>query len=84
MASNGVWAPQTVVNAVKEAVERLSKNGEVPVKETDVVSYVESILPGASVGRTDVVKALITLEAFGVVRVVSSGWKERIILYKTR
>ncbi len=84
MAGNGVWAPQTVVNAVKEAVERLSRNGEVPVKETDIVSYIESMLPSASVGRTDIVKALITLEALGVVRVVSSGWKERIILYRSR
>ena len=84
MAGDGVWGPATVVNAVREALEKLSENGKVPVKESDLVSYIDKVLAGINAGRTDVVKALIVLETLGYVRVASSGWRERIIIYRPR
>jgi hypothetical protein len=82
LSSDGVWGPIPLVNAVKEAVERLSKNGELPVTESDVIAYIENMRIGIRPSRADVVNALIVLETLGYVRVVSSGRTERIIYYR--
>ncbi len=84
MAQNA-WSPLPVVNIVKEALEKATKGGKIPVKESDLIAYIESEQYwGYKPSRADVANALITLETLGYVHVKSSGWKERIIYYRPR
>ncbi len=80
--SNAVWRGLTLLNAVYEAIYKLSRAGDVPVRETDLITELEST--GLRPSRAEVVKALITLEILGYARVKSSGWDERIILFTSR
>jgi len=77
--SNTVWQGVTLVNAVYEALYKLSRAGEVPVRESDLITELENA--GLRPSRAEVVKALITLEILGYARVKSSGWDERIIIF---
>ncbi len=80
--ANAVWRGVTLVNAVYEALYKLSRGGEIPVRETDLLTELES--SGFRPSRAEVVKTLITLEILGYARVKSSGWDERIILFNPR
>lgn len=80
--ANAVWRGITLVNAVYEALYKLSRAGEVPVRETDLLTELEG--SGLRPSRAEVVKALITLEILGYARVKSSGWDDRIILFNPR
>ena len=60
-----VWTPQPLTNIIYESLRRLSKNGEVPVSETDLVAELKR--QRETVSRRDLVKVLMTLEILGYI-----------------
>ncbi|MCE4599186.1 MAG: hypothetical protein F7C81_03205 [Desulfurococcales archaeon] len=72
-----VWLEVPLINTVMDALKRLSKNGEVPVNESDLYIYFERTKSPLS--TRDIVKSLIVLETLGYISVVSSTKEERLI-----
>lgn len=71
------WNPVPNTNVVLEALQRLTRGGEIPVSELDVLSYLRR--QGYSVSRGDLSKILLTLETLGYIIVFSSTKEERLI-----
>ena len=71
------WHETPLRNKVYEAIKRLSRNGEVPVPEPDIISYLNSM--GVNISKKDLVNALIVLEQLGYIVVSSSTKDERLI-----
>ncbi|MEB3760505.1 MAG: hypothetical protein GSR72_00650 [Desulfurococcales archaeon] len=66
-----IWVDKHIVNAVCESIEKLSKNGEVPVEEVYLIEDISK--QGISLSRRELVKVLITLETIGKISVEASG-----------
>lgn len=72
-----VWLEVPLINAVMDALLRLSKNGDMPVPEADVYSYFER--EGINISPRDLMKTLIVLETLGYISVQSITKYERLI-----
>ncbi len=62
-----VWFEVPLTNIVMDALKRLSKNGDAPVTDADLYSYLERA--GYSLSPRDIVKSLMVLEALGYIMV---------------
>ncbi|MEB3806201.1 MAG: hypothetical protein GSR73_01620 [Desulfurococcales archaeon] len=60
-----IWSPQPLINTVYETLLALSKNGEIPVSETDVIAELKR--RGEDISRRDLAKILMTLEILGYI-----------------
>ncbi len=78
-----IWIDRHIVNAVYESLEKLTKNGEVPVEEVYVLDDLSR--QGINLSRRELVKVLMTLEILGKIAVEASGPKNefRIKLLKS-
>jgi len=71
------WTSSPVVNIVYEAVKRLTRNGETPVVESELLSDLER--HGYKLSPMDLAKALIILEILGYVSVRYSTSRENLV-----
>jgi len=71
-----VWTPQPLINIVYESLQRLSKKGEVPVSESDLIA--DLTRRGETISRRDLVKVLMTLEILGYIATQPS--KEELLI----
>ncbi len=76
-----VWTPQPLINTVYESLQRLSKKGEVPVAESDLIADLNR--RGESVSRRDLAKVLMTLEILGYIATQPSKEELLISVLKT-
>ncbi|MCE4601346.1 MAG: hypothetical protein F7C38_07295 [Desulfurococcales archaeon] len=60
-----IWSPQPLINTVYETLLALSKNGEIPVSEADVIAELKR--RGEDISRRDLAKILMTLEILGYI-----------------
>ena len=73
----GAWHETPNINAVYEALKRLTRGGEAPVGEVELVSHMSREERPISSG--ELAKALMVLEALGYIEVYSSTKEERLI-----
>ncbi len=71
-----VWTPQPLINIIYDSLKKLSKNGEVPVSEADLLADLKRL--GESVSRRDLAKVLMTLEILGYIATQIS--KEELLI----
>ena len=71
-----VWSPQPLINNVYETLLKLSKNGTVPVEESDLIAELKR--RGEDVSRRDLAKILMTLEILGYISTQTS--KEELLI----
>ncbi len=72
-----VWSGTPVLNAVYEALRRLTKDGESMVTESELLSDLER--SGFKLSPMDLAKVLVTLEILGYVSVHYSTKDENLI-----
>jgi hypothetical protein len=60
-----VWTPQPLINIVYDSLVKLSKNGEIPVSESELIGDLKR--RGESISRRDLAKVLMTLEILGYI-----------------
>lgn len=65
-----VWSPQPLINIVYETLLKLSKNGTVPVGESDLAAELKRM--GEDVSKRDLAKILMTLEIHGYISTQTS------------
>ena len=75
-----VWYSQPLLNMVYEAIKILSKGGEAPVRDTELIAYLKN--NGVEISRIDLAYILLKLETIGYIRTLSSGEEIDIRLLK--
>ncbi len=75
-----VWYSQPLLNIVYEAIKTLSKGGEAPVRDAELIAYLKS--NGVEISRIDLTYILLKLETVGYIRTLSSGEEIDIRLLK--
>jgi len=71
MGLTRIWYPQPLQNLVYEAIRELSRGGETPVRDSDLLAYLRG--RRIDVSKTSLIKVLTVLETIGYIRTLSSG-----------
>ncbi len=72
-----VWVESPYLNLVYDEIKKLTKNGEVPISEKEIISSLSR--QGYDISPADLVKLLIKMEIMGLIVVSSSTKEERLI-----
>lgn len=72
-----VWVESPYLNLVYDEIKKLTKNGEVPISEKEIISSLSR--QGYDISPADLVKLLIKMEIMGLIFVSSSTKEERLI-----
>jgi hypothetical protein len=74
-----VWYKNPIVNIVYESLRKLSKEGEVPVGEEELLAFLKK--SQVDVSAQDLSKILIILEKLGYIHVSLSTKEDRLIKF---
>jgi len=74
-----VWYKSPIVNIVYESIRELSKEGEVPVSEEELLAYLKRMR--IEVSAQDLSKILMILERHGYIHVSLSTKEDRLIRF---
>ncbi|MDP8002940.1 MAG: hypothetical protein ACP5I6_02495 [Caldisphaera sp.] len=72
-----IWVESPYLNLVYDALKELTKNGEMPVSDKEIISYLSR--QNYEISPADLIKILIKLEILGYVSVNSSTKEDRLI-----
>ncbi|AFZ71118.1 hypothetical protein Calag_1411 [Caldisphaera lagunensis DSM 15908] len=72
-----VWVETPYLNLVYDEIKKLTKDGEVPISEKEIISSLSR--QGYDISPSDLVKLLIKMEIMGLIVVSSSTKEERLI-----
>ncbi|MCE4623750.1 MAG: hypothetical protein F7B11_03270 [Caldisphaeraceae archaeon] len=72
-----VWTETPYLNLVYDTIKTLTKNGEVPVSEKEIISNLSR--KNYNISPADLIKILIKLELMGYISVNSSTKEDRLI-----
>ncbi|MGC8573199.1 MAG: hypothetical protein C0172_00145 [Caldisphaera sp.] len=75
-----IWAESPYLNIVYDEIKRLTKDGEIPVSEREIISSLSR--QGYEMSPADLIKILIKLEIMGLIVVSSSTKEDRLIKLK--
>ena len=74
-----VWYKSPLANIVYESVKKLSREGEIPVSEEELLAFLRR--SGIEVSAQDLSKILMTLERLGYIHVSMSTKEDRLIRF---
>ena len=75
-----IWYTQPLENIVYEAIRHLSRGGQAPVRDTELLAHLKS--QRIEISRIDLIRVITVLETIGYIRVHSSGDEVDIRLLK--
>ncbi|MCE4612365.1 MAG: hypothetical protein F7C07_00835 [Desulfurococcales archaeon] len=74
-----VWYKNPLVNIVYESIKKLSREGEIPVGEEELLAFLRRAR--IEVSAQDLSKILMTLERLGYIHVFLSTKEDRLIRF---
>jgi hypothetical protein len=80
VVSLSIWAEAPYLNIIYDEIRKLTKNGEIPISEREIVSSLAR--QGYEISPADLIKILIKLEIMDLIVVSSSTKEERLIKLK--